>query len=86
MNGIFLLFSFVVFRIVTCHVFCSNKKIIAVSNWSRADERSAPCREVPMTKDLLTDLTERKGQLTFHLQIQSVLFLTWTVHLSMLVL
>ena len=60
-------FSFVVFHMVTCHVFCSNKKIIAVSSWSRADERSAPCREVPMTKDLLTDLTERKGQLRFHL-------------------
>ena len=40
-------FSFVVFHMVTCNVFCSNKKIIAVSSWSRADERSAPRREVP---------------------------------------
>ncbi|KAM7427626.1 hypothetical protein ABFA07_021273 [Porites harrisoni] len=36
----------------------SNKKIISVCNWSRADERSAPSREVPMTKEMVTNLTE----------------------------
>ena len=35
----------------------SNKKIISVCNRSRADERSAPSREVPMTKEMITNLT-----------------------------
>lgn len=39
----------------------SNKKIISVCNWSRADERSAPSREVPMTQQLVTNLTEAEG-------------------------
>ena len=39
----------------------SNKKIISVCNWSRADERSAPSREVPMTKEMVTNLTEVLG-------------------------
>ncbi|XP_068711084.1 uncharacterized protein [Montipora foliosa] len=39
----------------------SNKKIIAVCNWSRANERSAPSREVPMTKEMITNLIENQG-------------------------
>ncbi|XP_068738170.1 uncharacterized protein [Montipora capricornis] len=39
----------------------SNKRIIAVCNWSRVNERSAPSREVPMTKELITTLTEDQG-------------------------
>ena len=42
--------------------FYSNKKIIGVCNWSRANERSAPSREVPMTKELITNLTENQGR------------------------
>ena len=41
--------------------FFSNKKIIAVCNWSRENERSAPSREVPRTKELITNLTENQG-------------------------
>lgn len=39
----------------------SNKKIIAVCNWSRENERSAPSREVPMTKEMITNLIENQG-------------------------
>ncbi|XP_068682738.1 uncharacterized protein [Montipora foliosa] len=40
----------------------SNKKIISVCNWSCADERRAPSREVSMTKQLVTNLTETEGK------------------------
>ena len=42
--------------------FYSNKKIIGVCNWSSANERSAPSREVPMTKELITSLRENQGR------------------------
>jgi len=44
-----------------CSFVYSNKKIIGVCNWSRSNERSAPSREVPMTKELMTNLTEDQG-------------------------
>nr|XP_058972943.1 uncharacterized protein LOC131799250 [Pocillopora verrucosa] len=37
------------------------KKVLAVVNWSRANETSAVSREVPMTKELLTYLSETQG-------------------------
>ncbi|XP_015764652.1 PREDICTED: uncharacterized protein LOC107343583 isoform X1 [Acropora digitifera] len=49
-------------RIVsTLYFLFSNKKIIAVCNWSRENERSAPSREVPMTKEMITNLIENQG-------------------------
>lgn len=42
--------------------FYSNKKIIGVCNWSSANECSAPSREVPMTKELITNRTENQGR------------------------
>ena len=37
------------------------KKVLGVTNWSRASETSAVSREVPMTKELLMFLTETQG-------------------------
>lgn len=48
----------------TLYFLFSNKKIIAVCNWSRENERSAPSREVPMTKEMITNLIENQGCLT----------------------
>nr|XP_058940551.1 uncharacterized protein LOC131768864 [Pocillopora verrucosa] len=39
----------------------STKKVLAVVNWSKANETSAVSREVPMTKELLTYLCETQG-------------------------
>ena len=39
------------------HFKSSNKTIISVCNWCRADERIAPSREVPMTKEMITNVT-----------------------------
>jgi len=40
----------------------STKKVLGVINWSRTSEVSAVSREVPMTKELLTFLTETQGK------------------------
>ena len=50
--------------VATFHFIFSNKKVIAVCNWSRKNERSAPSREVPMTKEMITNLIENQGCLT----------------------
>ena len=42
-------------------IFGITKKVLGVLNWSRATEVSAVSREVPMTKELLTFLTETQG-------------------------
>ena len=55
-----LLFS--LYLVLHCSIV-SNKKIMAVCNWSRANERSAPWREVPMTKELVTDLADNQGDI-----------------------
>ena len=41
--------------------FTQNQKVIGVINWSKATEVSSVSREVPMTKELLTLLTETQG-------------------------
>ena len=43
------------------YMFGRTKKVVGVLNWSRASETSAVSREVPMTKELLTFLTETQG-------------------------
>lgn len=49
----------------------STKKVLGVVNWSRASETSAVSHEVPMTKELLTFLTETQGKDTgLNLSIQ----------------
>ncbi|XP_068751250.1 uncharacterized protein [Montipora capricornis] len=45
----------------TLYFIFSNKQIIAVCHWSRENERSAPSREVPMTKEMITNLIENQG-------------------------
>ena len=42
-------------------MFGRTTKVVGVLNWSRASETSGVSREVPMTKELLTFLTETQG-------------------------
>ena len=52
-------FALIIFR---------TKKVLAVVNWSKANETSAVSREVPMTKELLTYLCETQGMISLHPQ------------------
>ena len=53
--------TFIILSVIYVIFASQQQKIISVCNWSRADERSAPSREVPMTKQLVTNLTETEG-------------------------
>ena len=52
-------FALIIFR---------TKKVLAVVNWSKANETSAVSREVPMAKELLTYLCETQGMISLHPQ------------------
>ncbi|CAH3153238.1 unnamed protein product, partial [Pocillopora meandrina] len=61
------------------------KKVLAVVNWSRANETSAVSREVPMTKELLTYLSETQGFHVAEVTYDFVLQLTtWILSKGML--
>ena len=58
-------FSFVVFHMVTVMCFAATRKSLLCLAGAGLMKEVHHVGKSPMTKDLLTDLTERKGQLRF---------------------
>ena len=61
LSGIRSVLVICLFTYNSYYMFGRTKKVVGVLNWSRASETSAVSREVPMTKELLTFLTETQG-------------------------